>query len=123
IVIEVAGRVQNVYVKEASEVRAGDLLVQLDSRSLLLKKRALESQVHAAELRVSGGHYLVSNLYRELEQVRLDLGRLTITCPLDGKITHLLPLAPGDTLPARTAIAVIFPRNIGKNKGRLRSAW
>ena len=110
ILIEVRGRIQKVYVKDASEVRAGDLLVQFDERSLLVKKHALESEVHWAELRVADGRLHLSGLYRELEQIRLDLGRLTITSPIDGQLTYLVPLAPGDTLRAGTAIAVIFPR-------------
>jgi multidrug resistance efflux pump len=110
ILIEVRGRIQKVYVKDASEVRAGDLLIQFDERSLLVKKHALESEVHWAELRVADSRPHLSGLYRELEQIRLDLGRLTITSPIDGQLTYLLPLAPGDTLRAGTAIAVIFPR-------------
>lgn len=110
VVIDAPGRVQNVYIKEAQQVRAGDLLVQIDTRSLLLKKYALESQVHSAELRITNGHAHLSGVYRELEQIRLDLGRLTITSPIDGQIAYLVPLAPGQTLPAGTAIAVIYPR-------------
>jgi multidrug resistance efflux pump len=110
ILIEVRGRIQKVYVKDASEVRAGDLLVQFDERSLLVKKHALESEVHWAELRVADSRPHLSGLYRELEQIRLDLGRLTITSPIDGQITYLVQLAPDQTLPAGTAIAVIYPR-------------
>jgi multidrug resistance efflux pump len=110
VVIEAPGRVQNVYIKEAQQVRAGDLLVQFDTRSLLLKKYGLESQVHSAELRITNGHAHLPRVYRELEQIRLDLGRLTITSPIDGQIAYLVPLAPGQTLPAGTAIAVIFPQ-------------
>ena len=110
VVIEAPGRIQNVYIEEGQQVRAGDLLVQFDTRSLLLKKYALESQVHSAELRITDAHPHLSGLYRELEQIRLDLGRLTITSPIDGQLTYLVPLAPGDTLRAGTAIAVIFPR-------------
>ena len=118
VVIEAPGRVQNVYIKEAQQVRAGDLLVQFDTRSLLLKKYALELQVHSGEFRVAGGHPHLSALYRELEQIRLDLGRLTITSPIDGRIIYVVPLAPGDLLPAGNAIAVILPTNISKNKER-----
>jgi len=89
---------------------AGDLLVQIDTRSLLLKKYALESLVHSAELQITNGHAHLSRVYRELEQIRLDLDRLTITSPIDGQIAYLVPLAPGQTLPAGTAIAVIYPR-------------
>jgi multidrug resistance efflux pump len=110
ILIEVRGRIQKVYVKDASEVRAGDLLIQFDERSLLAKKHALESEVHWAELRVADSRPHLSGLYRELEQIRLDLGRLTITSPIDGQITYLVQLAPDQTLPAGTAIAVIYPR-------------
>jgi len=110
VLIDAPGRVQNVYIKEAQQVRAGDLLVQFGTRSLLLKKYALESQVHSAELRITNGHAHLSGAYRELEQIRLDLGRLTITSPIDGQIAYLVPLAPGQTLPAGTAIAVIYPR-------------
>jgi multidrug resistance efflux pump len=118
VVIEAPGRVQNVYIKEGQQVRAGDLLVQFDTGSLLLKKYALESQVHSAEFRVARVHPYLSRLYRELEQIRLDLGRLTITSPIDGRIIYVVPLASGDLLPAGNAIAVIFPTNIGKNKER-----
>jgi multidrug resistance efflux pump len=111
VVIEAPGRIQNVYIEEAQQVRAGDLLVQFDERSLLVKKHALESEVHWAELRVADGRLHLSGLYRELEQIRLDLGRLTITSPIDGQLSYLIPLTPGQTLPAGTAIAVIFPRN------------
>src|SRR5262249_58030834 len=104
------GRVQNVYINDRRDVRAGDLIVQFDTRSLLLKKYALEAQVHSAELRVNAGHQLLFSFYRELEQIRLDLGRLTITSPIDGQISYLVPLAPGQTLSAGTAVAVIYPR-------------
>ena len=110
VIIDAPGRVQNVYIKEAQQVRAGDLLVQFDTRSLLLKKYPVESQVHSAELRITNGHAHLSHVYRELEQIRLDLGRLTVTSPIDGEIAYLVPLAPGQTLPAGTAIAVISPR-------------
>jgi multidrug resistance efflux pump len=118
VVIEAAGRVQNVYMKEAKEVHAGDLLVQFDTGGLLLKKRALELRIHDGELHASDRHNLLSSLYRELEQLRLDLDRLTITSPIDGRIIYVVPLAPGDLLPAGNAIAVIFPRNTSKHKER-----
>lgn len=110
VVIEASGCVQNIYMKEAQEVHAGDLLLQFETRGLLLRKEVLELRVHEAELQASDRRQILSSLYRELEQLRLDVDRLTITSPIDGQITHLRPFAAGETLTAGTAIAVVFPQ-------------
>jgi multidrug efflux pump subunit AcrA (membrane-fusion protein) len=46
IVTDVSGRIQYVYVEEGSTVRTGDLLIQLETRELLFKKRELETLIH-----------------------------------------------------------------------------
>src|SRR5262249_34484093 len=109
------GLVQRVYVSEGSIVHVGDPILQLDTRYLLLKKLALESRIHAEELEpVDPGH--LATLYRELERTQLDLGRLTVTSPVDGEIVSLVTLFPGDSLLAGTAFASIFPDKGAPNK-------
>jgi multidrug resistance efflux pump len=102
IVIEVSGRVKSVNVHEGSHVHRGDVLVQLETRELLLKKHRLEKLIHFAE------HHRASTekLYRELEQTRVAIGRHTITSPGEGKIIFSRSVEPGDVLQQGTAIAV-----------------
>ncbi|PYS42818.1 MAG: hypothetical protein DMG14_02670 [Acidobacteria bacterium] len=109
IVIEAGGLIQKVLVSEGSAVHVGDPVIQLDTRHLLLKKLALESRIHRAELQPADIGDLAS-LYRELERTQLDLGRLTVTSPVDGEIISLASLYPGKMLLAGTAIALVFPR-------------
>ncbi|HYR87335.1 MAG TPA: HlyD family secretion protein [Terriglobia bacterium] len=52
IVSEVGGRIRHVHVREGSEVRQGDPLIQLDARDLTLRERSLETRIHLTELRV-----------------------------------------------------------------------
>jgi multidrug resistance efflux pump len=78
------------------------VVVQLDTRDLLVRKRALERQIHFAE----DHHTTTSGLYRELEQTRLALGNHTITSPFEGRITLTAPLRPGDIVQRGSAIAV-----------------
>jgi len=114
VVIEVSGRIRDVYVNEGSSVHVGDVLVQLDSTDLLLRRSILESQIHSAELYAAEFHFKLSNLYRELRQLQMDLDRLTITSPADGEIASLEALHRGEAIQAGTAIAIIYPR---KNEG------
>ena len=102
IVMEVNGRVKTVNMHQGSHVHRGDVLVQLETRELLLKKHRLETQIHFAE------HHRASTekLYRELEQTRMAIGRHTITSPGEGKIIFSRSVEPGDVLQRGTAIAV-----------------
>src|SRR5262245_37291367 len=91
IVIEVTGRVKTVNMHEGSHVHRGDVLVQLETRQLLQKKHRLEKLIHRAEHRRAS----TSQLYRELEQTRVAIGRHTITSPSEGRIIFSSPVAPG----------------------------
>ena len=53
VVSEAGGRIRAVHVTEGSRVRLGDPLVQLDTRDLELKKRALETRIHFTEIRLA----------------------------------------------------------------------
>ena len=106
IVSEVSGRIENVFVTEGSTVHLGDVLIQLDTRGLLLKKSTLESRIHFTELRTPLRSDLAA-LYQELEQTRLDLNRLTITSPADGEIKSFASLHSGEMLLRGTPIAVV----------------
>jgi len=107
VVIESSGRLQKVYVTRGSVVHTGDPIVQLDTRHLLVRKHELESLIHAAETNASDSSSDAADLYKELEEIQLDLNRLTVTSPVDGKILSLASLYPGKTLPAGAAIAVV----------------
>jgi len=50
---EVSGRVVRVHYAEGAFVNRGDTLVELDSRTLRLKRRMIGSQVHAIETRLT----------------------------------------------------------------------
>jgi hypothetical protein len=102
IVIEVNGTVKSANMNEGTHVHRGDVLVQLETRELLLKKHTLERMIHLAE------HHQTSTamLYRELEEIRLAIGRHTITSPGEGRILFSHPIEPGDRLRRGHAIAV-----------------
>lgn len=53
IVSEISGRISSIAVKEGSYVHAGDPLIQLDTRELILKKHSVESRIHFTELRLA----------------------------------------------------------------------
>jgi multidrug resistance efflux pump len=113
IVIEVGGRIRDVYVTEGSRVRVGDLVVQLDTHDLHFRKLALESQIHSAELHPAEAHFDLMNLYSELRQLQMNMDRLTVASPCDGEIVSLEALHAGERLRAGTAIGVILPRKVG----------
>jgi len=112
IVIEVSGRIRDVYMTEGSAVHVGDVLVQLDTTDLLLRKSELESQIHLTEVQGGSAHVDLFRLYHQLGELQLDMERHTITSPADGEITSLEALHSGNVLQAGTAIAVIFPRKV-----------
>jgi multidrug resistance efflux pump len=102
IIVEIDGRVESSELHEGSQVYRGDVLVQLDTRELISKKRSLERLIHFAE----DHHANTSKLYRELEQTRLDLVRHTISTPDAGRLILAPSLQPGDILQRGSAIAV-----------------
>jgi len=112
IVVEVSGRIRDVYMIEGSGVHVGDVLVQLDTTDLLLRKSVLESQIHSAELHGVDVHVDLVSLYRGLRQLQMDLDRHTITSPIDGELTSLELVHSGERLHAGTVIGVIFPRRM-----------
>jgi multidrug resistance efflux pump len=102
IVIEVNGTVKSANLNEGSHAHRGDVLVQLETRELLLKKHTLERMIHFAEHRQTS----TAKLYRELEETRVAIGRHTITSPGEGRILFSRPVEPGDVLRRGYAIAV-----------------
>jgi multidrug resistance efflux pump len=107
IVSEAASRITKVLVHEGSEVRAGDTLVQLDRRDLLVQQRALETQIHLAEL---GPHSTqLRALYEQLEKTKIEIGQLTITSPTNGRITSLGRLYEGGMLKVGDIVGTIVP--------------
>lgn len=74
VVSETAGRIRKVHASEGASVRAGDPLLQLDTRDLSLKKRALESRIHFIELRLADLQRQISDVTSIDEQTTtLDL--------------------------------------------------
>jgi len=100
--MEVNGRVKSANIHEGSHVHRGDVLVQLETRQLLSRKHDLERRIHYAE----DHHVTAANLYRELEQTRLAIGRHTITSPGEGQIIFVRPIEAGDVVRRGNAIAV-----------------
>ena len=103
-----SGRVQKVYVTTGSAVHLGDPIMQLDARHLLLRKHELETLIHSTELNTTeDARSPLRFLYRELQQLQLDVDRLTLTSPVDGKILSLASMYPGKTFQAGTAVGVV----------------
>jgi multidrug resistance efflux pump len=109
IVAEITGRISMIHVKEGDHVHTGDAILQLDTRDLLLKRRWLESKIHLTELRGDAARATLAALYSDLEQTDLELGRLTITSPRDGKITSTAALHVNEMISAGTLIAILIP--------------
>jgi multidrug resistance efflux pump len=105
IVAEVAGHIKSIHVDHGTRVRTGDVLVQLDTRNLLLKRNSLEARIFQSD---------TPELYRQLEDTRLELDRLTITSPADGQIIFMAPLQAGGRLSPGTAIAALVRANQSK---------
>jgi multidrug resistance efflux pump len=102
VVVEVSGRIKTVNLREGSHVYRGDVLLQLETRELLMKKHKLERLIHFAEHRSTS----TLKLYRELEETRVSIGRHTITSPSEGRIVFSRCVAPGDVVQQGTAVAV-----------------
>jgi len=100
---ETAGRVEAVYVEEGSCVRSGDVLIQFDTHDTLFRRSSIIKRIDLAELR--GADATV--LYRELEAVNLDLARMTITAPTDGRVAWLAKVRAGESVQVGELLAVL----------------
>ena len=100
---EMTGRVEAVYVEEGSCVRTGDMLVQFDTQDTLLRRSGIITRIDLAELRGTDA----TVLYRELETVNLDLARMTITAPADGRVVWLAKVHAGESVRAGDLLAVL----------------
>src|SRR5262249_27531541 len=131
---EAAGRIRAIYVHDGDRVDAGDLLLQLETREFTMRQTSVESRIHFTELRLAElerqledanttelrfgrmdrlfrTHRDLPKLYHELEQIRLDMQRLTITAPASGQIASLTSLHDGEILAPGMAIASIVPES------------
>ena len=73
--------------------------------------------LYLLELQPADARAKLSSLYRELQQIQLNLSRFTITSPADGQIMSLAALYPGKMILAGTAIAVAVPRKTVSDDG------
>ena len=103
VLTEVSGRITQFSAHEGDTVRRGDILLTLDDKALLLRHSALLSAIHLSEPHASMA------AYHDLEQIQLELTRLTITAPVSGRITSLAPLHVGEVITSGSAIATILP--------------
>jgi multidrug resistance efflux pump len=85
------------------QVHIGDILLQLDTHDLRIERDNLIAWIDITELRGTGG----SSLYRELENVKRELARLTITAPSDGHITWITPLHEGEMISCGQTVALL----------------
>ena len=118
IVIDVSGRIRDVYITEGSAVHVGDIILQFETNDLQARKLILESQIHSAETHAYDGRFELLKLYSRLRQLHIELDRLTIKSPSDGEIVSLEELQAGERLVAGSAIAVILPLSDRKNQKR-----
>ena len=105
VTAEIGGRISSIHVWKGDFVHTGDILIQLDTRDLVLKKKSLESRIHFTELQPFRNG--LDALYRDLEETNVDLTRHTITSPSDGQVISLAPLRANDVLQPGASIAKI----------------
>jgi len=104
IVSKVEGRVSAIGTQPGAQIHTGDILLQLDTHDLVVKRDNLIARIDVAELRQTDA----SSLYRELRSVNRDLSRLTITAPADGRVIWISPLRPGDEVHGGQTIALLL---------------
>jgi multidrug resistance efflux pump len=100
---ETSGRVEAVYVEEGSRVLTGDVLIQFDTHDTLLRRSQIITRIDVAELRRADA----SGLYRELETVNLDLARMTITAPAEGRVVWLAKVRAGESVRTGELLALV----------------
>jgi len=105
---DVEGRIAQIHKRDGEPVRAGDPVIQLDTRDLEFKQRRLEARIHAMESRAHDRDALLV-LYQQLDDVQVNLTRRTLTSPADGVIVSMAALHPGDFLAPGASIATIVP--------------
>jgi Biotin-lipoyl like len=110
IVAEASGKIERIYVTDGTRVHTGDPIIQLDTRHLLIRKHVVESLIHAAELSLEDHRYGLSSMYRELQQIQLEMDRFTIISPVDGEVLSLASIYPGKILLAGSAVALVAQR-------------
>lgn len=103
VVSEAVGRVEAVYVEEGSCVHTGDVLIQLDTHDTLQRRSGIIARIDLAELRRADA----TGLYRELDRVNLDLARMTIAAPADGRVVWLTKVRVGESLRPGELLAVL----------------
>jgi hypothetical protein len=107
IVVQVGGRVEKVHVKEGSVVLVGDPVVELDTHDLLIEKRILESRIHLAERHSPEYRLPLSDVYRQIKELQVEIGQKSITSPVDGVMIFVETLPRGETLARGIAIAAV----------------
>jgi multidrug resistance efflux pump len=100
---ETSGRVEAVYVEEGSRVRTGDVLIQLDTHDTLLRRSRIITCIDVAELRRADA----SGLYRELKTINLDLTRMAIAAPADGRVVWLAKVRVGESVRTGELLALV----------------
>jgi hemolysin D len=53
VAAEAGGTIRHLHLKEGAHVRQGDVLIQLDTREVELRKRSIETRIHSTELRLA----------------------------------------------------------------------
>jgi multidrug resistance efflux pump len=103
---QTSGLVEAVFVEEGSHVRTGDVLIQFDTHDTLLRRSRIITCIDVAELRRADA----SGLYRELETVNVDLARMTITAPADGRVVWLAKVRAGESVRRGELLALVKVR-------------
>lgn len=114
------GRLKNIAVSLSKEVKAGDLIAELNSNDLDLNIKLLKIDIQKTKLTIGqlqandSDTYSIKRAQLDLQQqeLRLDnmesqLSKTRIYAPIDGKITHVISLAIGEYISAFQTVAII----------------
>jgi RND family efflux transporter MFP subunit len=125
----ISAYIKNIYVRAGDRVKAGQLLVRLDSRELREQIAAAEAQLaqakseyerslklKAADATTDQALTAAKSAYEtaraQVEQIKVMLSFTEITSPIDGKITDRRVEVGDLAAPGQTLLGVFAPQNM-----------
>ncbi|MDD2441570.1 MAG: biotin/lipoyl-binding protein [Eubacteriales bacterium] len=114
------GRLKEKHVRLGQEVKAGDLIAELDSGTVGFNIELQEIEIEKSKLNISqlrenkAGYYAIRRAQLDLEQQELRLANLQrqlaatqIVAPFDGEITYIISTSIGEYINAYQIVAKV----------------
>lgn len=119
------GRLGSVNVLYGDHIKAGEVLAKLESENLDLQLAQLEISLQKAKLNYdnlkekneqSGGSYqyeledaklTIDSIQLSIDSMESKLSKVSITSPVDGIVTYINPIKPGNVVTVRTTFITV----------------